>query len=690
MSSIAMEKKVRHKILIVDDSVINRAILTDMLGDEYEIIEAENGVQAVAILQKRAEIALVLLDFIMPEMDGFAVLDMMNRYHWIDEIPVIMISSENAPSHIARAYELGITDFITRPFDVTTVRRRVINTILLYAKQKKLMDLVAEQIYEKEKNSSLMIDILSHIVEFRNGESGLHVLHIRILTELLLKALIQRTGKYDLKPMEISVISTASALHDIGKIAIKEEILNKPGRLTEEEFEIMKTHTTLGASMLDTIVQYQREPLYEYAYEICRWHHERYDGGGYPDGLKGDEIPISAQVVALADVYDALSSKRVYKDAFSHETSIQMILDGKCGCFNPLLLECLKDVSDILEEELQKSSVRDNEQRKIQGIVGELLENEKVSAADRSLQLLELEREKYNFFASMSEEIQFEFALRPTIINFSAWGAKRLELPENIINPLHNPDFLNVVSPELIKAIKQKVRTATPDNPSIQCEGYLTYKGQMKWSKVICKIIWSQDEKPRILSLIGKIQDINEEQIKIRALEQAVSIDHLTGLHNRSYAEEHIRKALKELPNKKFAMAMIDMDRFKSLNDTHGHLYGDKILRSLSDKLKKSIRSTDISARVGGDEFLFFVEYKDNAEELMERIFKGITRGSEEYYTVSMGVARTEVGGRDYTSLYHAADQALYHSKRKGGNQYCFYEDFMKMPAAGDKSSGKR
>ena len=354
MRQTETDDKIQEKqaILIVDDSEMNRAILTDMLQEDYRTLEAENGVQAVELIRKYSDaIDLVLLDITMPEMDGFEVLAIMNKYHLIDNIPVIMISAERASSYMERAYELGVTDYISRPFDALIVRRRVENTLMLYAKQKRLVGLVADQVYEKERNNSMMVNILSHIVEFRNGESGLHVLHINTMTEILLQHLVEKTDKYPLTQEDIIRISTASALHDIGKISIPDEIINKSGRLTKEEFEIMKTHSAVGASMLSAITAYQNEPFMKTAYEICRWHHERYDGKGYPDGLKGEEIPIAAQVVSLADVYDALVSKRVYKEGYSHEKTIEMILNGECGNFNPILIECLKDIqSDIPDE----------------------------------------------------------------------------------------------------------------------------------------------------------------------------------------------------------------------------------------------------------------------------------------------------------------------------------------------------
>lgn len=358
------EAKERQQILIVDDSQINCEILAEILKDEYRILEAANGEECINLLKQYGTgIALLLLDINMPVMDGFEVLALMNRKHWIEDIPVIIISSENSASYVRRAYEMGASDYISRPFDVQVVHQRVSNTIKLYAKQRRLISLVTDQIREKEKNNQMMISILSQIVEFRNSESGSHVLHINIITGMLLERLMQKTDQYHLQWSDQFLITTASALHDIGKIGIDEKILNKPGKLTKEEFEIMKTHTLIGASMLKSIEMYQNEKLLQVAYQICRWHHERYDGKGYPDGLKGEEIPISAQVVAIADVYDALVCKRVYKKAFSHETAIHMILNGECGAFNPLLLECLTDIQNRLKEETKSGfNKKENEE----------------------------------------------------------------------------------------------------------------------------------------------------------------------------------------------------------------------------------------------------------------------------------------------------------------------------------------
>ena len=349
-----LEKLLQEKtqILLVDDSNMNRMLLREILGDGYHILEAENGQECLETLRAEAgNIALVLLDINMPGMDGFEVLKAMNANHTIEDTPVIMISSEDSDAAIRRSYELGASDYVNRPFDARIVYRRVSNTIKLYAKQRRLVQMVSDQIRARENNTDMLVGVLSHIVEFRNGESGAHVRHIRIITELLLHRLLEISSRYAITAEQQDLIPLASALHDIGKIGIDEKILNKPGKLTPEEFKVIQTHSMLGAKMLHDLDQFAEQPLLQTAYEIARWHHERWDGRGYPDGLKGDEIPISAQLVSLADVYDALTSERCYKKAFSHEKAVQMILNGECGAFNPLLLQCLTDVQDDLKEE---------------------------------------------------------------------------------------------------------------------------------------------------------------------------------------------------------------------------------------------------------------------------------------------------------------------------------------------------
>ena len=348
----------KRQILIVDDSERNRSLLSEALQSDYRILEAPDSEKGLELLQEHlGDIALVLLDINIPVKDGFAVLQNMTRNHAIEDIPVIMISSEASVDITRKAYEMGASDFVTRPFDANVVCQRVNNTVRLYTKQQRLVRMVSDQTRKQEHNTSMLVGVLSQIVEFRNGESGLHVQHIRVLTEKILDHLLEKTSDYKISAEEQDNIPLASALHDIGKITIDENILNKPGRLTKEEFEVIKTHCMQGANMLRRLENFEDEPLLQTAYDIARWHHERWDGRGYPDGLKGNDIPISAQIVSLADVYDALTSERCYKKAFSHETAMRMILNGECGAFNPLLLECLTDIQAELQKKLQNIAV---------------------------------------------------------------------------------------------------------------------------------------------------------------------------------------------------------------------------------------------------------------------------------------------------------------------------------------------
>lgn len=404
-------KAYKYRILVVDDSEMNREILSEILSEEYDIIEADSGDTCIDMLRKyETGISLVLLDIVMPGMDGFGVLNYMNRHHYLEDIPVIMISSEDSAEIVRRAYEMGVSDYINRPFDAGVVHRRVYNTIKLYAKQRRLITLITNQVYEKEKNNRMMVGILSQIVEFRNGESGSHVLNINIFTGMLLESLVQKTDKYNITWSERLLITTASALHDIGKIGIDDKILNKPGRLTDEEFKIMQNHTIIGASILENMGSYQDEELMKVAYQICRWHHERYDGKGYPDGLKGDEIPISAQVVSLADVYDALVSERVYKKAYSHEKAIEMIINGECGCFNPILLECLLDIQDRIKRKMKTSTPEDNPFKK----------------REKKAELKEFENAKEDFMDVVSKNMEKEYSNldNEELVDFSRGGAK--------------------------------------------------------------------------------------------------------------------------------------------------------------------------------------------------------------------------------------------------------------------------
>lgn len=351
----------KKRVLIVDDSSLNREILSGILKNEFEIIEAESGEEATAQIERHgADISAVLLDLIMPGMSGFGVLDYMNDRGLMSDIPVITITGDESNDSMRLAYEKGVSDYITRPFDAKIVYRRVSNTINVYSKQKQLLSEIKREMRVKDKNRMMTVEILSQIVEHPEEDGGgTHAEHMTEFTKLILERYVTKKEAYGVKNDEIYAISTAAALHDIGKVRIDRKIVDKKGKLTPEEFEIMKTHTLLGEKMLLNIKVFEKEPLIKYAREICRSHHERFDGKGYPDGLKGNEIPISAQVVSVCDVYDALISKRSYKPAYSHEKAMEMIKNGECGAFNPLILECLEECLENFKKIANKENFPD-------------------------------------------------------------------------------------------------------------------------------------------------------------------------------------------------------------------------------------------------------------------------------------------------------------------------------------------
>lgn len=670
--------KVRgQKILIVDDSEFNRVILREMLQDDYLILEAENGIRALEMIEaNRSDLALILLDLVMPELDGIGVLEELNRNNLIDEIPVIMITSETGAEFIDKAYHLGVMDFVNRPFNAQIIHHRVNNTVMLYAKQKRLVGMVKHQIYEKEQQSDLMIDILSHIVEFRNGESGLHVLHIRVLTELLLRRLVQKTDRYKLTNSDIRRISMASALHDIGKVAIPESILNKPARLTNEEFEVIKQHPVKGANLLKDLSFHQDKPLLKTAYEICLWHHERYDGRGYPHGLSGEAIPISAQVTALADVYDALTGKRVYKHAIPHEEALRMIVNNECGVFNPLLIECLLDIADTLQTDLRRETKKHLDKQQFQRISTELLQMGDLSAAERTLYLLDYERMKYQFFAAIDEGALFEYNTETGILTTLGESASRFGVPEITFDPLRDARFQELFGEADLKKFESVLRAITPDNPIFRYECCLNVKGAPRWTRLVCQVIFSDDEPPQYRGLIGKAMDIHDDHSKVASLEYRAAHDALTSLFNADYGKSQIQAKLDQKPNAKFALSVIDLDHFKGINDTRGHLFGNQVLCFVAERLRQSVRTGDVVARFGGDEILLFQEYQDQIEPIIERIFQNLSATYDGYpVSVSMGVATTETVERSYSALFHAADQALYAVKNEGRGQYRIYDE---------------
>lgn len=456
--------------------------------------------QAIQMIGENIGIDLMLLDINMPQMNGFEVLEIMKRSQCIAETPVIMISSEDSVNTMRKAYELGITDYITRPFDSVIVKKRVQNTLGLYMNQKHLINVVYDQVYEKEENNNIMIQIMSNILGSRNSESREHILHIKTATEMMLRQLVKVTEAYPLTEADIALITTASSLHDIGKIRIPEEILNKPGRLTDEEFKIMKNHSELGAAIIKDMDFPQDHPLVHTAWEICRWHHERWDGKGYPDGLKGEEIPISAQVVAIVDVYDALTSERCYKKAFDHDTAIQMILDGQCGQFNPILLKCLKELSIQLSKMLNKEMDDNKYSHEIQRLSNEILSDKSLPSQIYSQSLVKVMQEKIDFFKSNSGMNSIDYNAvsgQLTILN----GNQQILCQRN--NPKIDLFKEFGVNEEDAQYIRVLLHQTSVQNKEISVQIKATVENNSQMYKMKLHTLWSPMKKDVCIGIIG-------------------------------------------------------------------------------------------------------------------------------------------------------------------------------------------
>ncbi|NHM15144.1 response regulator [Eggerthellaceae bacterium zg-887] len=502
-----MVSKRRPQILIVDDTDVNRDILSDILEQDYNVLEASSGLEAIEVLRRHeGALSLILLDIVMPGMDGFEMLAYLRKNHWAEDVPIIVISSETSPGYVKKGFELGVTDYVSRPFDPEIVSRRVANVIGLFSKQERLKDLVVHSMQEQEKRDTLMVDILSSIVEFRNGESGLHVMRIRIISEILLEAVSRRFPQYGLSPSRIALISTAAALHDIGKITLPGSILNKPGKLTDEEFKVMKTHTIIGDEMLRGLQRGADIDLVKCARSICRWHHERWDGNGYPDGLSGDAIPIEAQVVALADVYDALVSERVYKPAYTHDEAVDIILSGGCGAFNPALLACFEHESLRLEEMLCLRSDESYERSNVGIRVQESLEGLGPGIAGRTALLLNGEREKLAYLASSSPGLVFDFDADSDTVELYGALRKTLGLPHTIANTVETVSR----HVEALPALQQLNRIhaeAGAVEPDVSCDMSLPLPGG---GELPCHLeshlIWVDSTLgPRCMGIIGSV-----------------------------------------------------------------------------------------------------------------------------------------------------------------------------------------
>lgn len=687
-----MQAPCRDTLLIVDDSELNRAILREIFYREYRIEEAENGRLALEVVARQKDrLAALLLDLVMPELDGFGVLEELARQGLLESIPVFLITAETSADIALQGYENGVMDVISKPItDPSIVRKRVGNAVELFRGRNQLAQLVEEQVQtikaQSEKlrtTNASIIDMLSSVIEFRSGESGQHVRRIRQATRMLLQLLATEYPAYRLGAEEIEMVASAAAMHDIGKILIPDYILNKPGRLTAEEFEEMKNHTVYGCEILESIPFFQEQELFRYCYDICRHHHERWDGLGYPDGLAGSDIPLWAQVVSLADVYDALVSQRVYKKPYPHPVAVEMIRSGECGVFNPLLLGLFLRCADELYQALY---LQDGEGKTPYTPPIGLRRSanyhppEAQQLSDRTLALLERERQKYHWLSEMSGEILFDYDRQNDSVEFTE---KYQEVFGDSLRILHASDHIHragQIFPEDLRRIERELQALTPENALYRTEVQLTVLGgQRVWFELYMRSLWEGGNDRLCTGYMGKLSSIDEFKRESARWRQQAMHDYLTGLYNRQALETRVSAAVCDPAGQPFSLLFVDLDNFKVVNDTGGHLAGDRLLREIAAKLPQKLRATDMVARIGGDEFAVFLEGMGREDLLAKKAGEICRFFGEELghpspgISASVGCVRYPADGKDYKTLLQRADRALYTAKSRGKNQFALY-----------------
>ncbi len=807
----------QSQILIVDDMEINRAILCELFREDYGLLEAENGQEALELIhQYRSSIAVILLDIVMPVMDGFQLMERLQRDGILQRIPVILITADTFHENELNGLNLGAVDLIMKPFDPLIVKKRVENNVELYHYKNHLEDLVEHQTQKLTEANDFMVEALSTVIEYRSLETGQHNRRIRVFTKILLQHLARLRPDYGLTTKQINTITSASAMHDIGKIAIPESILLKPGRLTPEEFAIMKTHTTKGCEALRAFRDMEDKVYLRYCYDICRHHHERWDGRGYPDGLQGDEIPVSAQAVAVADVYDALTSPRVYKPAFPHEKAIEMILGGECGAFSESMMECLRQSQELFRSagsaysatneesmdsfvdfllssqeepeasphaanEFQKASaalqkdalerdalinavpggvariavdedfkillasagfyklvgytpvefrqppfegrsarlilpedlpkVRETVElqlaegrpilaeyriRRKDGTIAVLrMDGTQVEAADgsqvvqaiytdvtdshRTQELLRVNEERYRILIEQAQDVIFEWTIQKDQMYYSPVFQRKYgyELPtEHFSKQLINSDIIYPEDHAVLIAFRNQLLAGKDDR---EVEFRLKSGDSYRWCRVKMTLIFDQDHQPQ--RAVGTLSDIEDYKQANALLRERAQRDLLTGLYNKITTETLIQESLAQEQAQQHVLILLDVDDFKTVNDTLGHMEGDRLLREIGCRLREHFRDRDIVGRIGGDEFMLFLQNIPSPELAMEkadlicRLFQEIAAdmGNRVPISASVGLALYPRDGKDFPELFRNVDHAAYAAKRSGKNRACFY-----------------
>lgn len=696
----------RDRIVIADDAEVNRAILSELFSSTYKVMEADNGDEALSMIYEYQDsIAAVLMDIVMPGRDGFQVLDELKKQKVLDKIPVIVITSENSSQSEVRAFDLGASDIIMKPFETFVVKRRVHNITELYRHRLHLEELVQEQARSLRESKDAMIDALSSVIEHRSLESGQHIRRIRLFTKILLKEVAVSCPEYWLDESKIEMISSAASMHDIGKIAIPDAVLNKPGRLTEEEYEIMKTHALKGCEILMSLGRISDKEYLKYAYDICRHHHERWDGKGYPDGLRGDSIPVCAQVVGIADAYDALTTERVYKEAYSHKKSVEMIMNGECGLFSPKLLQCFQRVLKEFETlaEVYSDGFEPFEGPKEEDVIGTwMVPDDKRTDGSRYFAVL-----KY-LNANVFELNQADGSCRIVYASNSdlkelgsqplfAQGLERF-VKENVI-PEEREGVLRWFEEQIPRLFHEgrdrftlNFRMYEPGESSL-----LSYQadilrldipdaGQKRALLVFSRTEW-QDTQREIGTKSAEAGNGSDRRAALdgkSGSDDSEGRDVLTGLPGKALVKNRIERFLQESGKDVLhALFIVDLDDFRIINDSYGHLMGDRMLARIADKIYGQFRGTDIVGRIGGDEFVILLtglkdrSAADKRASLLIRSLNEIDISASQKYdfSSSIGISVYPQDGVCFDELFRKAGTALYTAKHSGKGQYRYYLD---------------